>query len=272
MISSKLQWSFQVLRLKKELLSTLQPLSSCWCKTHLNLDTDSCLPAERDLSFVSFSDPNILTIFFSAAGNSWCFLPDSSSDMTVPCTLYLNTVVWTVDLGTCNCFEMAPRDFPDLFKTIMGSFRSMLSSLDFSIVVFVYESNGCIKQDPIRMGPEKCWAVINQNHSEEVKRSCYKEHTIYTTFYNHHNWSFKLMHVCIWSSRFVIFSYNNFIIEPNFMKVFLWQSSLCSTHSSQKHESYRNHLKWRLPWYRCSLRVDVLLAKTVPLPKPNSPL
>ena len=25
-----------------------------------------------------------------------------------------------------------------------------------------------------------------------------------------------------------------FIIEPNFMNVFLWQSILCSTHSSQK--------------------------------------
>ena len=52
-------------------------------------------------------------------------------------------VVCTVDLGTCNCFEMAPSDF---FKTIMSSFRSALSSLDFPIVVFVAESNRYIKQ------------------------------------------------------------------------------------------------------------------------------
>ena len=64
---------------------------------------------------------------------------------------FIQTVVWTVDLGTCNCFEMAQSDFPDLFKL-------MLSSLDFPIVVFVAESNGCIKQ---------AQNVINQNLSKE---------------------------------------------------------------------------------------------------------
>lgn len=54
------------------------------------------------------------------------------------------TVGCTVALGTCNCFEMAPRDLPD-FKSIVRSFRSMLSSLDFPIGVFVAESDGCIK-------------------------------------------------------------------------------------------------------------------------------
>ena len=43
----------------------------------------------------------------------------------------------------------------------------MLSSLDFPIVAFVYECNGCIKQDPIRMGPKKSQAVINQNHHNQ---------------------------------------------------------------------------------------------------------
>ena len=95
---------------------------------------------------------SLLTSFLLAAGDSWCFLPDSSSDMTVPC-LYLNTVVCPVDLGTCCCFEMAPCDIPDLFKSIMGSFRSMLSSLDFPIVVFVAESNGCIKQALLKWAP-----------------------------------------------------------------------------------------------------------------------
>ena len=36
----------------------------------------------------------------------------------------------------------------------------MLSSLDFSIVVFMAESNGCIKHVPINMGPEKPAAVV----------------------------------------------------------------------------------------------------------------
>ena len=39
------------------------------------------------------------------------------------------------NLGTCNCFEMPPSDSPELFKSIMCSFRSMLSSLDFPTVV-----------------------------------------------------------------------------------------------------------------------------------------
>ena len=65
------------------------------------------------------------------------------SSGSVPCKL---TVVCTVDLGTCNCFEMAPSDFPNLFKSIMCYFRSMLNCLDFSIVVFVAESNVCFKQ------------------------------------------------------------------------------------------------------------------------------
>ena len=56
--------------------------------------------------------------------------------------LYTYTDVYTVDLGTCDCFEMAP----DLFKSITSSFRSMLSSSDFAIVVLVAESSGCIKQ------------------------------------------------------------------------------------------------------------------------------
>lgn len=48
------------------------------------------------------------------------FLPDSSSDTTVPCALYLQAVVRTADLGTCNCSEMAPSDFPDVFRCALS--------------------------------------------------------------------------------------------------------------------------------------------------------
>ena len=47
---------------------------------------------------------------------------------------------------------MAASDFP-------GSFRSMLSSLDFSTVVFLAESNGYIRQDLLK------WDQKNQQLS-----------------------------------------------------------------------------------------------------------
>ena len=50
---------------------------------------------------------------------------------------------------------MAPSDSPDFFKSIMCSFRSMLSSLDVSVAVFVAESNGCVKR---ALSPELKWA------------------------------------------------------------------------------------------------------------------
>ena len=83
-------------------------------------------------------------LFFSAAGD---FLPDGGSDTAGQCTLQLPTVDCTVDLGTCNCFEKAPSDFPVFFKSITGSFRSVLSSLNFHIVVFIAESSRCICHD-----------------------------------------------------------------------------------------------------------------------------
>ena len=109
------------------------------------------------------------------------FLPGCVNDTTVPCTLYLQTVVCTVDLGTCNCFEndFLPSDFLHLFKSIMRSFRSMLSSLDFPIVVSVAESNGCIKQALLKWAQKShqlSSIIITQKKlsGHEVKRPCYK--------------------------------------------------------------------------------------------------
>ena len=72
--------------------------------------------------------------FLSAAGHRLSFLPEHNWAIH-----FILTVVCTVDLGTCNCFQMAPSDFPDLSKSIWA----MLSSLDFPIVVFVAESYMC---------------------------------------------------------------------------------------------------------------------------------
>ena len=138
--SGPLRWSFFLAR---------QPLSSCCCKTHSTVNTDTCLPAasspSQTCSSCFFGSPlTILTSFLSAADDSLRLLLDRGGDATAPCTLYVQTVVCTVDLGTCNSFEMAPSDVPD-FRSIVRSFRSMLSSLDFPTGVFVAQSNGCIK-------------------------------------------------------------------------------------------------------------------------------
>ena len=57
-------------------------------------------------------------------------------------------------------------------------------------------------QHCIKMGPEKSSAIINHNHSEEVKRPCYKHNLIHTTSCNHQNWLVKLLNVYFWSNRF----------------------------------------------------------------------
>ena len=49
--------------------------------------------------------------------------------------------------------------------------------------------------------------------------------------------------------------------------MFLWQSSLCPTHSSEKHESFRNNGNWRQTCYTCSAQVDLLKVTLVILRK-----
>ena len=98
---------------------------------------------------------------------SLCFLPDCGSDTTVPCTLYAQTVVCTVVLWSFSSFEMAPSDFPDLFKSIMCFFRSVLSSLDFPIVMLVAESHWCIKQALLK-DVISCYQSESHRRSKEV--------------------------------------------------------------------------------------------------------
>ena len=67
-----------------------------------------------------------------------------------------------------------------------------------------------------------------------------------------------LLYVYFWSSRFSHIFRKPII--PSLLNqtswMFWWQSSLCSTYSSQNHESCGNHWKWRLPGCTCSLWVD----------------
>lgn len=119
-----------------------QPLSPWRCKTRLTVDTDTCVPAASNSWQICFLVVLgwlfiRLTNFLSTAGDSLHFLPDRGGDKTMPSTLYLQTIVCTVALGTCSYFEMAPSDFPVLFKSMICFFRSVLSSFDFTIVPFV---------------------------------------------------------------------------------------------------------------------------------------
>ena len=61
--------------------------------------------------------------FLSAAGD-FSFLLDRGN-WAMHC---ITAAVCTVDLRACNCSEMTPSDFPVSFKSILCSFRSMLSS------------------------------------------------------------------------------------------------------------------------------------------------
>ena len=113
LISSILQLSFKGgVRFIKSFFLTQQPLSSCWCKTHLTVDIDTCLPAASNLLQTCFLMGfgwllTPLTSFLSAAGDSLCFLSDGSSDSTVLCTC-LQSIVWSVDLVTAlTCLQVS---------------------------------------------------------------------------------------------------------------------------------------------------------------------
>ena len=156
-----------------------------------------------------------------------CFLPDHA--VTQLChALYTWTVLCRVDLGTSHYFEMAPNVFPNLFKSIMDSFRSMLSSLDTTFVVFVSESNGCIKQTLIKWALESHQLLTARRGKEAML-----QRTFYSVFYNHLNWSLKLMYVYFWAFRFGHI-FRRPIINSDLNQtscVSLRQSNMYSTHS-----------------------------------------
>ena len=137
-VFSSSRWSAANLSWSKGFLLAQQPLSPCWCEPHFIVVTFSSFQFIADWILGGFwltlDHPHQFSL-----GSRWlfAFFSDCGSDVTVPCSLYLKTTVCTFALGTCYCFEMTPNDFPDLFKSIICSFRSMLSSLDFPTVVFV---------------------------------------------------------------------------------------------------------------------------------------
>ena len=105
----------------------------------------------------------------------WQFVISSWLRQRHTCAMnFILSGVCTVGHWTCDCFEMAPQDFPDLFKSAMLSFRSMRSSLESPIVT------GVSNKPLLKIGPEKSPTVINRIHTEEVKKISFTQLSIIT--------------------------------------------------------------------------------------------
>ena len=182
-----------------------------------------------DLCFSVFSVDSI----FSAAG-AFCSLRHQWQSWAVH---FIIIVVCTIDLGTCNCFEMAPSDFPVFFTSIMGTFRSMLSFLDFRMAVFIAESSRCIWQ--AQKSHQPLSVIIRQKklrgHAAQIM--------IHTAFYNHLHWLFKLLQYILEPADLITISGdpNKLWFEANFMNVFCDKISMCFFHSIiEKWELYKS--------------------------------
>lgn len=64
----------------------------------------------------------------------------------------------SVDPGTCNFFELAPSDFPDLFKPSRNTFRSMPSPSDVKCL--------CLRQTGLSNKPRK---VSGPHQSQSIR-------------------------------------------------------------------------------------------------------
>ena len=157
-----------------------------------------------------------------------------------------------VDLGTFNCFQMAPSDFADSFKSILGTFRSMLSSSDFPAVVFCVKWVCCIKQTLLK------WAMKNQQLlSSRITQKVFRGHATKTVWFTQLSIITYIVHVivCMYLASLIWShfqeTHNEFRFEANFF--LMWQCS--SLIPSQKNENCRNPWNWNLPWYTFYLEV-----------------
>ena len=135
-----------------------QPLSSCWCETHSTVDTDTCLPAASNSLQTCFLVVfgwllTVLTSFLSAASDSLWFpivpltkLCHALNTYKKLCVQMIFGPVTGPKIICTHNFSVAPNDFLDLFKSMLGSSKSILRSSDFHIVVFVSVVCVCIKQ------------------------------------------------------------------------------------------------------------------------------
>ena len=90
----KESWVLRCLIWSKGFCLARQPLSSYWCKTHLTVDTDPCLPAASNSlhCFLVLDDPDQ---FFLSSRWWFCSLPDCGSDKTYR-ELFAQLIVWPV--------------------------------------------------------------------------------------------------------------------------------------------------------------------------------
>ena len=134
--SADFSWALRYLVWCEGFFLAQQSVSLWRSKTRLTADTVTCPPVTST------------SLWFSV--DCWPPWPILSQQQVIVCifflivavtvlyTLHFKAIICTVYLGTCNCFEMASSDFLD--KSLC-SYRSILSPLDFPIIVFVAESN-----------------------------------------------------------------------------------------------------------------------------------
>ena len=149
------------------------------------MDTDTCLPVAINSSQTCFLVVfgwllTVLTRFLSAAGDGLCFLPHRVSDKAVPCTL--NFIL------KCLCNNV-------LFQIN----AELLRLCHWSICGWVY-SNGCIKQ-ALSKWAQKSHQLLSVRITQRKLRG-HATKTINTSFYNHLNWSIKLLYIYFWASIF----------------------------------------------------------------------
>ena len=152
---------------------------------------------------------------FSLSSRWFCSLPDHGSDTSAPCTLYLKTIVCTVDLGTCN-----------------HSFRSVLSSLDFTIQCLWPSLMGVLNK-PCYHGPWKKHHLLSVRFSQKKVRGHATKNIWLTqpSIITRIDSSGCCMYIFGGdqiSRRFLVtfLSCKTSIMEPNFMNVFGFLSML----------------------------------------------
>ena len=114
----------------------------------------------------------------------------------------------------------------------MPSFRSMLGSWDFPIVVFVAETNGCIKQTLLKWAQKSHQLLSIRITQKKLTGLTTKKIWMTHTFY-YHQFDCWVLRVYFWPSRFG-HSFRRPIINSLWTKLhecFLWQTSMCSSHT-----------------------------------------
>ncbi|KAK6324312.1 hypothetical protein J4Q44_G00066510 [Coregonus suidteri] len=117
-----------------------QPFRLCRYRTRFTVDIDTFVPVSSSIFTRSFAVVLGLIYTFrtkvrSSLGDRTRLLPERYDGCAVPWCLYLHTIVCTDERGTFRHLEIAPKDEPDLWRSIFFFLlRSWLISFDFPMM------------------------------------------------------------------------------------------------------------------------------------------